>query len=49
MDVVVNGKLLDQQGVLIDNVTYVPVRAVADALGASVKWDSKTRTVNINK
>ncbi|MFD2116323.1 N-acetylmuramoyl-L-alanine amidase [Paenibacillus yanchengensis] len=49
VDVVVNGKLLDQQGVLIDNVTYVPVRAVADALGASVKWEQVTKTVFISK
>ncbi|MBP1999292.1 hypothetical protein J2Z69_000311 [Paenibacillus shirakamiensis] len=25
-------------------VTYVPLQAVADTLGASVEWDSKTKT-----
>ncbi|WP_165861449.1 N-acetylmuramoyl-L-alanine amidase [Paenibacillus paeoniae] len=45
----VNGKLLDQKGTLKNGVTTVPVRAVAEALGAKVTWDAATRTVNIDK
>ena len=30
-----------------DGVTYVPVRAVAEALGREVTWDDKTKTVYI--
>ncbi|MFD2117236.1 N-acetylmuramoyl-L-alanine amidase [Paenibacillus yanchengensis] len=46
---VVNGEKLEFQGKLIDGVTYVPVRSIAEALGASVSWDSEARTVTINK
>ncbi|MBW4083882.1 M15 family metallopeptidase [Paenibacillus sp. S150] len=42
----VNGvKIAD--GVLENGVTYVPVRAIAEALGAGVAYDSTTRTVEI--
>lgn len=34
-------------GVLIDGVTYVPVRKLAEALGRQVGWDGGTRTVTI--
>lgn len=30
------------------NVTIAPVRSVAEAMGARVDWEGKTRTVNIN-
>ncbi|RJE88638.1 N-acetylmuramoyl-L-alanine amidase [Paenibacillus sp. 1011MAR3C5] len=46
--IVVNGNLLDQKGTLKNGVTTVPVRGVAEALGASVKWDGESRTVYIN-
>lgn len=35
-------------GVLIDSVTYAPVRKVAEALGKQVGWDGNTRTVTIS-
>lgn len=47
VDIRVNGKLLGEKGTLKDGVTSVPVRAVAEALGADVKWDGNSRTVNI--
>ena len=34
---------------IIDNRTYVPIRFVAEELGASVVWDGQTRTVTIEK
>lgn len=43
----VNDKLLEQKGTLKDGVTTVPVRAVAEALGADVKWDGEKRIVII--
>lgn len=33
--------------VLIDGTTYVPLRFIAEALGAEVKWDAATATVEI--
>lgn len=44
--VYVNGKLVGQ-GVLIEDRTFVPVRMVAEALGATVNWDPKTKSVHI--
>jgi N-acetyl-anhydromuramyl-L-alanine amidase AmpD len=46
--IVVNGK--DLQGyILADNLSYAPVRALAEALGAKVGWNDKTKTVTITK
>lgn len=36
-------------GYLIDNTSYVPIRAIAEALGAKVSWDGATKTVLITK
>jgi GH24 family phage-related lysozyme (muramidase) len=47
-NVVVNGKAI-ADGRLIDGTTYVPLRAVGEALGASVKWDGKTNTTTVTK
>ena len=52
VNVKVNGKPI-QKGVLLNingaDVTYVPVRAVAESLGAKVGWDNSTKTVLIDK
>jgi lysozyme len=40
----VNGLYDDKAG-----VTYVPVRSVAESLGASVKWDNKAKRVDLTK
>lgn len=48
VDVYVNKVPLSQQGIIIDGTTYVPVRAVTEALGADVAWNGETRTVNIS-
>lgn len=42
MPVSLNGEVLDSKGAIIDGVTYVPVRAVAEALDLKVGYDSKT-------
>ena len=44
------GKTLEKYGVapvIIDGRTFVPVRVVADELGAEVAWDEATKTVTI--
>ena len=46
--VIVNGKEVSE-GYLIAGTSYVPVRAIAEALGAKVTWDAATNTVIIKK
>lgn len=48
---VVNGQEIkpDMPPQIINGRTMVPVRWVADALGADVQWDDKNKTVIINK
>ncbi|WP_438435387.1 N-acetylmuramoyl-L-alanine amidase [Gorillibacterium sp. sgz500922] len=46
VEVMVNGKSIGT-GYVDSGITYVPVRAVAQALGASVDYDGKTKTVTI--
>lgn len=45
----VNGKevKLNSPATIIDNKTLMPLRFLAENLGADVKWDSKTQTVSI--
>lgn len=45
--VILNGVelLCDQPPVIVDGRTLVPLRAIFEGLGASVDWDSATRTV----
>jgi len=49
--VIVNGTELtgDKAGFITDGTTYVPIRAIAEAFGASVNWDAATRTVTITR
>lgn len=42
--VLVRGRMIPDARIISDR-TFVPVRDVADALGARVTWDEKTRTV----
>jgi hypothetical protein len=34
-------------GYVVEGTTYVPIRLIMESLGASVKWDSATRTVHV--
>lgn len=43
----VNGNVVDP--FIVDGTTYLPVRAVSQALGKSVDWDGNTRTVYVGK
>ena len=38
---------LDAAPVIEEDRTFVPVRAVSEALGAEVTWDEETRTVSV--
>lgn len=44
--------VLEKYGVaplIIDNRTYVPIRFVAEELGASVEWNESTKEIVITK
>ena len=45
----VNGKKveIDTEAKIVDNRTYLPIRAVLEAFGAKVDWENSTRTVDI--
>ena len=46
------GKTLEKYGVapvIISERTFVPIRFVADELGAEVQWNDETKTVTIIK
>ena len=46
------GKTIEKYGValvIIDSRTFVPVRFVADELGATTAWNAETKTVTITK
>lgn len=47
VNVIVNGEPLntDQNAVIVDSRTLVPLRAIFEALGADVKWDDNTKSV----
>ncbi|MCP3774711.1 copper amine oxidase N-terminal domain-containing protein [Paenibacillus sp. MZ04-78.2] len=47
----VNGKTvkLEKPAVLVEGVTYVPVRVVSEGLGAKVGWEQATQTVKITR
>ncbi|HHY95643.1 MAG TPA: tetratricopeptide repeat protein [Firmicutes bacterium] len=49
--VFVKGKKVnfDVEPVVLQDRTIVPVRAIAEALGAEVRWDGETRTVTVVK
>ena len=47
----INGEIasIDVPAMILDDRTMTPARFVAEALGATVEWDSETRTVTITK
>jgi len=46
VNVIVNGKQI-KDGKLENGVTYVPLRAVGEALEAKIDWDNKTKTATV--
>lgn len=49
MTVVVNGNKVNADNFLYDGTTYLPIRAVSEALGKDVQYDDKTRTATISE
>ena len=48
-DLFVNGRRIPNSGAFINNdTTFVPLRTVSEALGATVSWDAHARAVSIN-
>lgn len=46
--IIVNGKSLSERAVVMNDITYLPLRAVANALGtATVSYDKSTRTATL--
>lgn len=43
--VYVNGQRAEKDAVLLDDTTYIPVRAMCEALGANVSWDAESQSV----
>jgi hypothetical protein len=48
-NIVVNGRItkMDTEAIIKESRTFVPIRYVAEALGATVAWDPNTKTVII--
>ncbi|MCJ8014906.1 copper amine oxidase N-terminal domain-containing protein [Paenibacillus sp. KQZ6P-2] len=47
--VVLDGKALDDKATIINGNTMIPFRSFFEALGMSVNWDQKTKTVTASK
>lgn len=39
----------DQPPIIIDGRTLIPIRAVGEKIGATIKWDDRTRTTTVSK
>ncbi len=51
VEVVVNGEMLvsDTEAEIVDDRTFVPLRAIAEQLGAEVEWKQETRGIKLKK
>ncbi|GBF76216.1 hypothetical protein PA598K_04668 [Paenibacillus sp. 598K] len=47
--VIVNGSELDDQGLLVDGKTYLPLRQIANTLQSLVEWNDSARRVTVYK
>lgn len=45
----VNGQVVQTDSMIINGVTYVPLRAVSEGLGAQVDWNEATYEINITQ
>ena len=48
INIFVNGNALNTGAFIMNDSTYIPLRAVSEALGSNVKWDGNTRSVYID-
>lgn len=46
--VYVNNKRVDGEAMIVDGRTYIPLRAVSEAMGAEVAWDDATKTAYVD-
>lgn len=48
-NIIVNKEILEQNGIIKNNITYVPLRGILERLGIEVVWNSKDSTVDCKK
>lgn len=48
VNIFVNDSPLNLGGFIMNDTTYIPLRAVSEALGANVGWDGNTKSVYVN-
>ena len=48
INIFVNGNALNTGAFIMNDSTYIPLRAVSEALGSNVNWDGNTRSVYID-
>ncbi len=48
VNIFVNKNSLNSEGLIINDTTYIPLRAVSEALGADVRWDGSTNSVYVD-
>lgn len=44
-----NGEKVDKEIVMIDGSSYLPVRAISEALNLNVEWEGSTNTIKLDK
>lgn len=49
VNVIINGQKMEGESFLYNGVTYVPARAIGEALGKEVGWDENTRSVLVGQ
>ena len=47
--VFVNGEKIDKETLLFNGTTYMPIRAVAEAIGLNVDYDDETKSAYISE
>ena len=47
MTVYVNGQRINADNYIIDDTTFLPIRSIADALGATIDFDAITKTATV--
>lgn len=48
INIFINKTPLNLGGFIMNDTTYIPLRAVSEALGANVEWDGNTQSVYVN-
>lgn len=47
INIFVNGKAINAGAFIMNDLTYIPLRAVGESLGAAVAWNADTRSVTV--